>query len=203
MQDLQEKVLKSDVDRQLVQDLREEVKELKRRRSSPAEGGGSGNTRHPKARRGSKGSPIRARPEKRGPSSSPPSGLDSNDDDLGSDEWSSSDDEAKRRAGGRGYRGAQHRHRRLSAPARGRGAMEQGFYPYGAPPGGYPYPAPMFFPPMYPGYGGGGYAPGMPMGMQVSVAVFSFESDDADDCLRLSLAVAVAGFLLCCAETEG
>lgn len=161
------------IDRQMVQGLQEEMEgvktQLKRRRSSPAEGEGS--TRHPKARRGSKGSPFQARPEKRGPSSSPPSALDSDHDNLGSGEWSSSDDEARRRGGGRGDQDAHHHHRRLSAPARGRGAMEQGYYPYGGPPRVYPGVAPLFYPPMYPGYGGGGggaYATGMPMGIQVS-----------------------------------
>ena len=154
----------------MVEGLQEEMKgvktQLKRRRSSPAEGEGSGSTRHPKARRDSKASPLRPRPEKGGPSSSPPSALDSDHDDLGSEEWSSSDDGSTRRAGGKGYRDAHRGQRRLSAPASGSGAMEQGFYPYGGPQGGYPYAAPMFYPPVYPGYGGG-YAPGMPMGMQV------------------------------------
>lgn len=156
----------------MVQGLQEEMEgvksQLKRRRSSPAEREGSGNTRHPKARRGSKGSPLRPRPEKRGPSTSPVSALDSDHDDLGSDEWSSSDDESRTRGGGRGYRDAHRSHRRLSAPARGHGAMEQGFYPYGCPQGVYPYAAPMFYPPVHQGYGGRGYAPGMPMEMPVS-----------------------------------
>lgn len=167
----------------MVQDLKKEVEgfktQLKRRRSSHAEGQGNGSARHPKARRGSKGSPLPARTEKCGTSSSPPSALDTDHDDLGSDEWSSSDNEVRRRPGGRGYRDARHGHRRLSAPAREHGAMEQGFYPYSGAPGGYAYGAPLYYPPVYPGYGGGGYPTGMPMGMQVSVFFFffSFETD--------------------------
>lgn len=162
-------------DRQVVQGIEDELQgvksrmnALKRNRSSAAELEGGGSSRLPKVCRGSKGSPFRARHEKRGPWSSPPSALDSDHNDSCPGECSSSDDGATRREGkGRGssgYRDAHHHHRRLSAPARGGGAIEQGYYPYVAPPGAYPFAAP---PPLgYYHYGGGpppqGAAPGYP-----------------------------------------
>lgn len=184
----------------MVQGLQEEMEgvktQLKRRRSSLAEGDGSGSAKYPKARRGSKGSPLQARGEKRGPSSSPPSALDSDHDDLRSDEWSSSDDEARRREVGRGYRDARHHHRRLSAPARGR--MERGYYPYGGPPGVYPYAAPLFYPPVYPGFGGGGYATGMPMGIQVGVLCSRSKAMPTVVFIAMPSAVAAAVFICSC-----
>lgn len=144
-------------DWQVVQALHEEVQgfksefkeemqwiktQLKRRLSGAAEFEGS-DSRLPKVRRGgSKGSPSRARQDKRGPCSSPHSALDSDHNDSYSGEWSSSDDEATRRGGrsggSRGYRDSGHHGRRSSAPARGGGAVDHEYYHHNvAPPGVY------------------------------------------------------------------
>lgn len=173
----------------LQEDVQGIKSELKRRRSSAGEEGGSGSrSRHSKARRRQKSSPFRAGDEMRDPSRSPPPAPDSDQDGSCSGERSSSDGERSRRAGSMGYRDAHHPRRRLSAPARGGGAMEQGYYPYGVSPGAYTYAAPPpvgyyhyaggppphplqgaapGYPAAYPGYGIGGHPTGLPTGTQV------------------------------------